>query len=435
IFGKLPTDMLLNMDKEKKERRTIDSEPDSNICTEVDLDLAQLSQSVQEAVRAVKDFPEETNANHSQLNQELNDEDLIASVETTDPPQLFNMQMSFNLHSLETNDDGSLKIVVPEEDAGIFKTPQGEAILKALKAQGKGINAQNTQIIYNYTVPSDTIHSGSVPSSTAGNIGNNMAEKTRKRQISTAAQSTNMGSDRPAKIRKRKCRKKNESDSDEEESEMAGIYGDLQPVVFMNRSEKISTYEAMSILDECNLGLHDDKISKIQPVNAKGGELYVIDLEALPSRRDSRHDRYLWYHFGCKKYPKRNPRVMKAMYNIKLPNKSYSDGFQKMVYEPLNPSERYGIVHYVGYETIFQPLAHGNRKHGNKTYRRTCPSVLEEIKKLSKHKELTPTMIQERITSVAPDHSLRNIRAPRNLKQIKNFYYHGESRKVKSLLH
>lgn len=434
IFGKLPTDMLLNMDREKKDKgSTIDDEPNSN--TEVDLNLAQLSQSEQETVRVVKDFSEETGENNSQLNQELKDDYLIANVEPTDPPHLVNMQMTINLHSLETNEDGSLKIVVPEEDAGIFKTPQGEAILKALKAQGKGISAQNTQIIYNYTVPSDTVHSGLVPSGTAGNIGNNIAEQTCKRQISTTAQSTNMSSDRPSKIRKRKYSQKNDSDSDEEESEMADIYGDLQPVVFMNRSEKISTYEAMSILDECNLGLHDDKISKIQPINAKGGELYVIDLEALPSRRDSRHDKYLWYHFGCKKYPKRNPRVMKAMYNIKLPNKSYSDGFQKMVYEPLNPSERYGIVHYVGYETLFQPLAHGNRKHGNKKYRRTCPSVLEEIKKLSKRKELTPTMIQEKITSVAPDHSPRNIRAPRNLKQIKNFFYHVGRRKVKSLLH
>ena len=85
------------------------------------------------------------------------DQQTLANLHTgdieTQTGLVMNKQMVIDLHSMETNEDGSLKIVVGEKDAAVFKTPQGEEILKALKAQGKGLSAKNTQIIYNYTVP------------------------------------------------------------------------------------------------------------------------------------------------------------------------------------------------------------------------------------------------------------------------------------------
>ena len=325
-----------------------------------------------------------------------------------------NLQMTINLHSLETKEDGSLKIVVGEEDAGIFRTPQGEEILKALKEQTKGVSIKNTQIIYNYSVPAGV----STVNGCDGSKDRADTKSTKQKQNQRSKHKRELS--------------ESEEEMEDENEMMLGAYG-LEAIVFMKREDKINTAEAISILDECNLGMHEDKISKIQPINGKGGELYVVDLDALPSRKDSRHDKYVWYHFGIKKYPKKNPRVSKTSYKIKLPNKSYSDGFEKIVYEPLNESGRFCIIQYIGYESLFKPMPHGNRKHGKKIYRRTCPSVLEDLKSLTQKPDLTPTMIHKQIKANVSGGGTKNFRTPRNLVQIRNSIFNARRRKMREL--
>ena len=38
------------------------------------------------------------------------------------------------------------------------------------------------------------------------------------------------------------------------------------------------------------------------------------------------------------------------------------------------------LIHYIGDESAFQPSTHGNKKHDQQNYTRTCPSVMKEIR-------------------------------------------------------
>ena len=408
IFGSLPTELL-----EKDSIKTEAISDQSELVSEAGTQTKTLPIE-DEMDQMVSDFSAEMGADMSvnEEDMEHSDEEILESekvepsTNNEEPQEHVNMQMTINLHSLETNPDGSLKIVVAEEDAGIFRTPQGEEILKALKEQAaKGVVAKNTQVVYNYTVPVDSVKSPSP----------------QKDPLTSAAIPV-----RSAGVKKKRQRKytpKGPDPEDDVDYEMSAGADGIEATVFMIREDKISTDEASHILMQCNDGMHEDKISKIQPLSAKGGEMYVVDLLALPDKRDVRHDKYLWVHCGKKSYPKQNPTISKAMYKVKLPNNSYSDGFQKTVYEPVDPDERYALVHYTGYESLYQPLPHGNRKYGNKAHQRTCPSVLEELRALSDKTELSPTMIHKQIQSAAPEPGLRNVRTPRDLRQIRNFVF------------
>ena len=405
IFGNLPTEMLAK-DKIKKELMSAQSESVSEAGTQTK-DLPDIDDEME---KMVSDYSAEIGAEMAESS--VNDEDMDHSGDETqepanveEPTQQINMQMTINLHSLETNPDGSLKIVVAEEDAGIFRTPQGEEILKALKEQAaKGVVAKNTQVVYNYTVPADSV-------------------RAQPKQQSASGSAVDKNESGGKKKKQRKYTPREPDAADDADYEMSVGADGIEAVVFMTREERISTDEAIHILNQCNDGMHEDKISKIQPLSAKGGEMYVVDLLALPDRRDIRHDKYLWIHCGKKNYPRQNPTISKAMYKVKLPNNSYSDGFQKNVFEPMDPSERYALVHYTGYESLFQPLPHGNRKYGNRAHHRTCPSVLEELRALSDKTDLSPTMIHKQIQSAAPEPGLRNVRTPRDLRQIRNFVF------------
>lgn len=331
----------------------------------------------------------------------------------TQTPLVVNKQMIIDLHSMETNEDGSLKIVVGEQDAAIFKTPQGEEILKALKAQGKGLSAKNTQIIYNYSVPV-SVEGGDVLA------GNEMGlTRSVKRELDP---------DGDGSAKKQRFIKKSKRQDDDGEELAEGIDG-VDAVVFMRNAEKITTAEAMNILNECNLGMHEDKISKIQPLRAKGGDLYVVDLEALPNRKDIRHDKYMWYNCGYKRYPKNNELIKKIVFKIRLPDQTFSDGFMKSIFEWIDEKQRYCIIHYTGYESLFKPFPHGNCKTG-KNFVRTCPSVIEELKEMANQQsDLSPQDVHKQIKVLAPS-GLRNLRTPRNLDQIKNHFFYEKKRKM-----
>ena len=214
---------------------------------------------------------------------------------------------------------------------------------------------------------------------------------------------------------------------EEEDVEMATGIDGLEAIVFMRKEEKLTTTEAIAILEECSLGLHDDKISKIQPLSAKGGDVYVVDLDALPNRRDIRHDKYYWYNCGQKTYPKNQALIRKYVFKIRLPNSSFSDAFIKSIYQYVDEKERYCVVHYTGFESIFKPFPHGNSKTG-KSFVRTCPSVIEELKEMA-NKDVSANEVHKQVKSLAPP-TLRGLRTPRNLDQIKNHFFYAKKKKV-----
>lgn len=354
-------------------------------------------------------------------------EDEIQTDASEPTPFVMNKQMIIDLHSLETNADGSLKIVVGEKHAGIFKTPQGEEILKALKAQGKGLSVKNTQIVYNYSVPilldgsaqdkfaETNIHIPAISDSPF------KSHKRVKREV---------GSDDFSDLQKKK-RKYMRQDDIGEELDMAENIDGIEAVVFMRQEEQITTNEAMSILDEVKLGMHEDKVSKIQPLKANGGDLFVIDLEALPNRKDIRHDKYIWHNVGTRKYPKKKERMKKTVFKIRLPDQTFSDGFMKSIYEWIDETEKYCIIHYTGYEKIFKPFPHGNCKTG-KNFVRTCQSVIAGLKEMATQEDMSPTDVYKQVKGITTP-GLRNLRAPRNLDQIKNHFFYQKKKMLKEI--
>ena len=359
--------------------------------------------------------------------EDQGNEDEIQTDASEQTPFVMNKQMIIDLHSLETNSDGSLKIVVGEKHAGIFKTPQGEEILKALKAQGKGLSVKNTQIVYNYSVPilldgsaqdrfaETNIHIPAISDSPF------KSHKRVKRE---------MGSDDFSDQQKKK-RKYMRQDDIGEELEMAENVDGVEAVVFMHQEEQITTNEAMSILEDVKLGLYEDKVSKIQPLKANGGDLFVIDLEALPNRKDIRHDKYIWHNVGTRRYPKKKERMKKTVFKIRLPDQTFSDGFMKSIYEWIDEAERYCIIHYTGYEKIFKPFPHGNCKTG-KNFVRTCQSVIAGLKEMATQEDMSPTDVYKQVKGITSP-GLRNLRAPRNLDQIKNHFFYQKKKQLANI--
>lgn len=346
------------------------------------------------------------------------------SQEAMNDSAFVNKEIILDVICMETNDDGSLKLVVGEKDAEIFKTPQGEEILKALKKQAKGSKLQNTQVLCSYSVPIEESHDEHEWS-----VGYNIAGSKRKNRLDEKSENNKSSS-----VKKLKYINADRKAAEElpAHRDMVTSCNGIEPVVFMRKHDRLTAEEATEIIDECNLGLHDARISKIQPINAKGGEVYVVDMDALPDRKDIRHDKYIWRCTGVKKLPSWGPLVRKYFFKIRLPDDTYTDEFQKLILEPIDQN-RYCVLQYVGNESVFTPFPHGNNRKGTGAFRRTCPSVIAELKTLSSQKGLTPNQIYKVISS-SSESGFRGPRVPRNLSQIKNQCYIAKRKEKKKKL-
>ena len=320
-----------------------------------------------------------------------------------------NKEVTLNCITLETNEDGSVKLLLEEKDAAIFKTPHGEEIMKALKSQTKGMSLQNTQIVCSYSEPVDE------------NIYATDNSLDEPRNTICAKRK----SDEDFSVGTGKKRKKKYINSARKEAEELPGFGNtdqkgIEPVVFMIKHKSMYSEEAAVLLDECKSGLHDNRISKVQPLSAKGGEVYVVDMNALAHKKDIKFDKYIWRSYGNKKLPSYDPQINKHFFRLRLPNKTCSDDFQKHIIDSLHEDNNLAIIHYLGDETVFVPFPHGNSKR-NRPFKRTCPSVLEELKTLS-HTGLTPTQVLK-VVSSSPMSGFKDSRVPRNFRQIKNHMY------------
>ena len=360
----------------------------------------------------------------------------VAAFDKINVPQSGNKQVIVTVYGIETNEDGTMQVIVGEKDASVFNTPAGDEIVKALKAQAKNIPSSGCiQVVFSN-------------SDCDADLSQNSNIQTRNFEGSSVSLGGCDVSDEADQV-PTKRHKRNEKDVSSlpnfeiqflrpnlkyaEIKELGDkSTGELKPIaaiVFKNSQEKLSTADALNILTECNLGMHSDKISKIQPEKAKGGEVYVVDLDALPHKKDCRYDRYLWVNCVTRKFPRKNPILNKHVFKIRLPNNQFSDAFQRHIYQFIEEA-RYCIIHYIGYESVFQPLAHGNSKTGA-VFNRTCPSVLRELKELSKGEGVTPNKIYRHIETLEVPDNIKGFRTPRNLSQIKNTFSYARRTKEK----
>lgn len=374
-------------------------------------------------------------------NEDKDLEQTVAAFDKLGESHLHNRQVVVTLYGMETDEDGSVQIVVGENDAAIFNSPVGDEILKALKGQAKDIPPNgSTQVVFNYSESQlgDTnqephmLTYNSLEGHTHGMCIDGSVDSASFRPPKRQRKIDNDDSMPKFKIHLPVDNAATGSVSKEASGNKKGDgepnAGRLKPVVFKIVNEKLSMADALNILTECNLGMHSDLISKTQPVLAKGGELYVVDLEALPHRKDCRYDKYLWVNCVARKFPRKDPVLHKHVFKIRLPNSQFSDAFQRHIYQFIEEA-KYCIIHYIGHESVFQPLAHGNSKCGA-VFNRTCPSVLTELKELSKEEGVTANKLYKQIESLQVPDDVKGFRTPRNLSQIKNTFRYARKTKV-----
>ena len=170
-------------------------------------------------------------------------------------------------------------------------------------------------------------------------------------------------------------------------------------------------------------GLLDNHLCTGHPVNPVAGDLYIFDLSAFKSSKDIRVDKYVWHNDGRKKYPKsKNSVFFKTIFKIVAKDKTYSDKFRKHLFEHIE-NKNFVVVHYLGDETVFTPVCHGNAKDPSKVFRRTCPSVFEEIRCKSKEVTKTATEVERESKSKAEYGSDLGVKTAKNVEQVKNHFY------------
>ena len=196
----------------------------------------------------------------------------------------------------------------------------------------------------------------------------------------------------------------------------------------------VSIEYAFDILSQCVEGVFEEElISTEAPIKPKGGDMFVIDTQKFSNKVSRRNDQYLWLNDGSRKYPKSDPVVIKSNWRIKTttgsaknPKGAGSSLFKRTEYGLLD-SERFFLLHYIGDETVFEPMPHGNAKKSSRNYVKTCPSTIDTIKD-ELESGLTAGKVYNKLKSTV-DGQAAVSRAPRNLKQVENIYMSMQRKK------
>ncbi|KAH3844992.1 hypothetical protein DPMN_087261 [Dreissena polymorpha] len=118
--------------------------------------------------------------------------------------------------------------------------------------------------------------------------------------------------------------------------------------VYMNLSNGIKTKDAIDILNNAMNSEVSEKVSTEVPIKPKGGELYLMDTDVLPNRKDAFYDIHFWRHDGTKQYTRTadQPKVFKPIYKIRDKSKNdqgISTAFQRLTYKLIN-SDRFMLI-------------------------------------------------------------------------------------------
>ena len=273
-------------------------------------------------------------------------------------------KLVINLYGMDKNEDGSLRLVVGEKDSGVFKTPAGDAILKALKNKGEVFKG-HMKVIYNYPEttpnPEDDGDDDLDDEDEADKSGE--LEEIDRKHFTRSAKKTPKATKGGSSAKKRKVDDTSDSITIEPLSPESGESPEKavvdssskeegqnksgKPRVFKRLEERIGTFDAIEILNEVLSGHHLDKVAREAIPKPRGGDVYLIDLDGLPKTKERKVDLFKWNNCGSKRYPKGKEVVMKTFYKVRLPNGYFSDVFVKHFFQSIeNP--RYCLLHYMG---------------------------------------------------------------------------------------
>lgn len=266
-------------------------------------------------------------------------------------PKKKKRQLVINLYGMDRNEDGSLRLVVGEKDSGVFRTPAGDAILKALKAKGQLFKG-HMKVIYNYpnNAPDPDIEEEEADEDLEEEV-DEPDETDSPKKMSTRSSTKEHGT--PKRKTDTITISPLSSDSSVKPTEVKATAKEIIPttsgdaVVFKTADEKLSTMEATDILNDVLSGRHLEKIARMQILRPRGSEVYIMDLDALPKTKERKVDTFKWNNCGSKRYPKNRETIIKTVYKVRLPNGYFSDVFVKHFYQMLD-NPRYCVIHYIG---------------------------------------------------------------------------------------
>ena len=136
---------------------------------------------------------------------------------------------------------------------------------------------------------------------------------------------------------------------------------------------------------------------------------------------DWRCDQYRWCNKGVKKLPKHDPKIKKSYFQIDTPDNGASHEFMKHAYQLLSPATDKGnavLIHYLGNEAAARDFPHGNNSQSKRAHVRTCPSVIEKLKKSCTH-GTAATVYRNLIADVPPSTHIAVLQ-PKDTRQVKN---------------
>jgi hypothetical protein len=156
--------------------------------------------------------------------------------------------------------------------------------------------------------------------------------------------------------------------------------GGGHPLPYMSSIDELNKDVIVSILSNPD----KSKVITLPPVKPKGGDIFVICSENVD---DWKCDQYMWMRDGLRKFQYKDVEFSKINYKSRLPGveiksgckrPNYSHKFKKLGHW-LHSDPHLVLVHYLGDETIYKPMAHGNSKHETE-FKRTMPSVIDKMK-------------------------------------------------------
>lgn len=121
-----------------------------------------------------------------------------------------------------------------------------------------------------------------------------------------------------------------------------------------------------------------------------------------------------------RKLPKRDPVLKKSYFQAHM-SKGVSANFTHHAYELLHEQNGVVLVHYLGNENVAEQFPHGNSKHHDRSFVRTCPSVLKKLE----NRCISNTTAQVYKSEVSDFSSTQYLPVlnPRNSKQVENVRY------------
>nr|XP_033773412.1 tyrosine--tRNA ligase, mitochondrial isoform X1 [Geotrypetes seraphini]XP_033773422.1 tyrosine--tRNA ligase, mitochondrial isoform X1 [Geotrypetes seraphini]XP_033773431.1 tyrosine--tRNA ligase, mitochondrial isoform X1 [Geotrypetes seraphini]XP_033773440.1 tyrosine--tRNA ligase, mitochondrial isoform X1 [Geotrypetes seraphini]XP_033773444.1 tyrosine--tRNA ligase, mitochondrial isoform X1 [Geotrypetes seraphini]XP_033773450.1 tyrosine--tRNA ligase, mitochondrial isoform X1 [Geotrypetes sera len=167
--------------------------------------------------------------------------------------------------------------------------------------------------------------------------------------------------------------------------------------------------EALNILRNPDLS----KAIKIPPVNPRPGQVFLFSYaECADKKEDWRADQYLWIHQGVRRWPKKNPKLLKMYHQVKSENGA--GNFFRYSYRLLKVDSTLVLIQYLGKVPDIQMQIHGNRKKNlGKFHIRSPPSVLLSMKK----EQGKPIQIFQKLCS---EGNKTSVMLPRDVQQVRN---------------